>query len=471
MAQSREHRTQASNYVNPRKPFFSKQDEHSFFRIPCEIGHISSSLQRSPRPLLRTNQPLLSRFSDSVHHQVEEYALTQAGLDAGAIVMISQADSQEKRQEVKRRYGLRDEQIDAIRQAGIRGALRLNKDQIAGVHRGNTQRDYSQVPAIGNLALLHRPRSFGGYRAREHFDNFVYDIQTGRWRSRGAATRFKFDDVSHPDSTPIDYMREQFYSLADIWENRDIDDATKMVHVGNAFHTVEDFFAHSNFVELIQNDKRHGAELITGSVGGDNSVDHILSSISATEMREYYHRRAERGAEQTPRGSHARMAKDHPGAYNFGIARRLATLVIQQLSTDLLIAMLPETAEQRKRLIESTLMRRINRYIRPPQSSDPWWKELQSKAPVNIDGELNRIQHRTPVTVNQGPLSPLRNIEASSHGAMRFPLGVAVPVQLGDTHVWIQAGALGVIQSPQIGTDEPEQSGFVLGGLQVGGRF
>jgi len=68
--------------------------------------------------------------------------------------------------------------------------------------------------------------------------------------------------------TPIDFISSQLEEVA----NRGATDAG-LEHLGNAFHTVEDFFAHSNFVELMQGDIRRGATLMTGNpVGPSQSV-------------------------------------------------------------------------------------------------------------------------------------------------------------------------------------------------------
>src|SRR5438876_7230652 len=134
-----------------------------------------------------------------------------------------------------------------IEEAGLSGAG-FSPQQIQAIERGNIQRDYSQIGAVGNLLLLCQPQRFGGYDAAEHFDNFIFDAVTNRWRTRGTGRPFLHQDPSTPDRSPIDYIESQLTLLA----NTGMTDAS-LVHLGNAFHTVEDFFAHSNFVELINN--------------------------------------------------------------------------------------------------------------------------------------------------------------------------------------------------------------------------
>ena len=41
----------------------------------------------------KTSQPTISKFSDSGHHLIEEYALPRAGLDAAGIAAIKQANT------------------------------------------------------------------------------------------------------------------------------------------------------------------------------------------------------------------------------------------------------------------------------------------------------------------------------------------------------------------------------------------
>ena len=155
----------------------------------------------------------IARFSDDVHNIIDEVALTLASMDA--------------------------------------------KD-IEQVHKGNTSRDYSQAPGVANLLLLCEASTFGGYKDYEHFDNFRWNDELQKWQSRENPTDFG-------KKSPISYISEELMKFVDVLRDR-----TAFRHVGNAFHTVEDFFAHSNFVELSHGDYRHGNKLITGSVGGTN---------------------------------------------------------------------------------------------------------------------------------------------------------------------------------------------------------
>lgn len=443
---------------------------------------------------LRTPIQQISKFSDTGHYIIEEYALSRGGLDATAIARINSANTTDQITRVKDMYDLTDEQVNAIKNASLRGELRLNGEEIDGIHRGNVQRDYSQLPLVLNALLLNRIDRFGGYSAREHFDNFDFDEENNRWRARAfepfgnfdlqlrnthfglqeSRRRFLFQDLNRPDPTPIDYIESEVLSVADNWRNPNITKEQNMVHLGNAFHTIEDFFAHSNFVELLQSDSRFGDDLITGSVSNADSkvsISHILADISSDDSSEVFERRAQNAISDTRLGSHSRLAKDTPNTPNYIIARRLAALVIKQLTTDFLIAMLPQYFGSRRSLVRSTFMVKVRRYLRPPSEEDKWWESLQNNAPSNIDSELNRLQRRTPLTVNQSIASPLRNIEASSNSPMRFPIGLAVPVRLGDVDVFIQLGAFGISVLSDGEHEGNEDADFLWGGLQATGRF
>ena len=165
------------------------------------IGSPGKSTQvRLPTVLHNGRPPAIARFSDTGHHVVEEAALAGAGFS-----------------EAQRR----------------------------GIERGNVERDYSQVGVVGNAVLLCKPQKFGGYKPEEHFDNYMWDAVTGGWRTRGAsALGERGVDIG---KTPIDYIGAQLDAVA----SRGITDGG-LTNLGNAFHTVEDFFAHSNFVELVQ---------------------------------------------------------------------------------------------------------------------------------------------------------------------------------------------------------------------------
>ena len=357
-----------------------------------------------------------------------------------------------------------------IEEAGLAGAG-FSAREIQAIERGNIERDYSQIGRVGNFLLLCQPERFGGYQPEEHFDNFIFDAVTNRWRTRGAGRPFLHQDPNTPDRSPTDYIESQLMTLAGAGMNE-----ASLVHLGNAFHTVEDFFAHSNFVELINNEVQGDQTLLTGSVPGTQraSVAHVLADISSSPMREYYERQAEAAAARTEPHSHARMAHDTPAAHNYEQARRLAALVVQDLGSDVRVALQPPQADHRRQRMADVLAK-IRRYLRPPSRDDRWWEQLIAQDAGTIDRRLEEAARRTPVTVNQCMFSPLRNIEASSSSSWRLPIGVALPVQVGSSQIWIQGGIgvttpLPLDRSLREAPSRGDQGGFI-GGIQVTGRF
>ena len=359
-----------------------------------------------------------------------------------------------------------------IEEAGLAGAG-FSSQQIQAVERGNIQRDYSQIGAVGNFLLLCQPQTFGGYEPEEHFDNFIFDAVTNRWRTRGAGRPFLHQDPNALDISPIDYIESQLMTLA----NAGMTDAS-LIHLGNAFHTVEDFFAHSNFVELINNEVQGDQTLLTGSVPGTQaaSVAHVLADVSGPPMREVYEQQAEAATARTEPHSHARMAHDIPGTHNYEQARRLAALVVQELGAAVRVALQAPEAASRRQAMTSTVLVKIRRYLRPPSRDDRWWEQLIAHDAGAIDRRLTEAAQRTPVTVNQCVFSPLRNIEASSTSSWRLPIGVALPVQVGRNQIWIQAGAgvttpLPLDRSLREAPTRGDDRGALVGGVQITGRF
>jgi hypothetical protein len=249
-----------------------------------------------------------------------------------------------------------------VEEAGLAGAG-FNEEEMKWIERGNVQRDYSQIPVgkVGNALLLCKPSDFGGYSPKEHFDNYLWDAVAGGWKTRGASA---FGDQGlDTGRTPIDYIGSQLEELAD----RDVNKGG-LVHLGNAFHTVEDFFAHSNFVELIQGDTSRGSTLMTGNpVGPSQSVTRIFEAITPRGISEHYHEQSEEAIRSAAPGTHTIMAHDDPQAPNYTLARRLAALVVQDLGTDVL-AVMSQPQNQRAQLMRERVVSKVIRYLRPPDS-------------------------------------------------------------------------------------------------------
>ena len=405
---------------------------HELTHVVQQTGGRANSLPKGGgRISEQTNTPMIARFSDTQHHVVEEAALA----------------------------------------AGFTPA------QARGVAQGNIHRDYSQVGVVGSLALLCAPSSFGGYKPQEHFDNFIWEGE--RWRSRG---RGPFGDVGFDAGpTPIEYIGAELTSVAG--NGTRLEDVTRqgpitdegLEHLGNAFHTVEDFFAHSNFVELVQGDPRHGRRLMTGDPSGPSqSVPRILEAITPPGISEHYRDQSEAVISAAAPGTHTAMAHDDPTTHNFGIARRYAALVIQDLGSAVLNIM-RSPQPQRSRLMQEEVMSRVVRYLRPPDPNDKWWEALASADNGAIDRRLGEAARRTPITVNQCALSPLKNLEASRDSLMALPIGIAIPTMIGGSQVWFQIGAGFTRPIPfEARSGRPSNDGgggMPIVGAQVVGRF
>lgn len=359
-----------------------------------------------------------------------------------------------------------------IEEAALAGAG-FGKEQREAVEQGNLQRDYSQVGTAGNAVLLCRANQFGGYDAAEHFDNFAWDVASGRWRSRGTGREFRQTDPNALDRTPLDYIDSELAQLASIGGTSE-----GLLHLGNALHTVEDFFAHSNFIELSKGDGRFGKTLLTGSVGGTGSasIAHIEESVSSPEMKPYYRQQAEAAEAAAPPLSHAKIAKDQPGSANYVPARRLAALVVQALAGKVLGVLKSNDKGARARLMKSEVVDRAREWLRPPDPANPWWERLSAADANAIDRRLDDADARTPATVNHCVLSPLRNIEASADSSVKIPFGVAMPMQVGRDRVWFQAGAGAYQELPlKRDTEDPAPGGGgragLFAGAQIVGRF
>ncbi len=391
----------------------------------AEASRAASSVAAGlPGAVAGRTPPTIARFSDTGHHVVEEAALEGAG---------------------------------------------FSRQEMEGIERGNVERDYSQVGVVLNTLLLCKPQRFGGYRPEEHFDNFIWDAVTRGWRTRGGSA-FREQGVD-AGRTPIDYISAELDEVA----GRGLNNDAGLVHLGNAFHTVEDFFAHSNFVELMQGDTSQGSALMTGNpVGPSQSVPRIMEAITPPGVQEHYRAESEEAIRSAAPGTHTAMAHDEPTTRNYTMARRLAALVVQDLGVEIR-GVMAAAQPARARLMRERVVARIVRYLRPPDANDRWWETLVSADAGQIDRRLDDAARRTPVTVNQCALSPLKNLEASRNSPMALPLGVAIPTVVGGKQVWFQIGG-GVTRSfpldplPGDSRDRTAPAAPVLG-AQITGSF
>src|SRR6186997_1338 len=166
------------------------------------------------------------------------------------------------------------------------GAPGFTDAEASAVYFGNWSRDLSQallnhpvirtlgqeaVFEILNLLAMQKfgrelnPRDFGVYSPREHIDNpagqTTGDLsQPGTGGGRHELTQQ--EDLSSPQALgelftvneaglpaylgrSIQYVEEEMSSACDLGRTTD-----GLMHMGNGLHTVEDLFAHSNFVEI-----------------------------------------------------------------------------------------------------------------------------------------------------------------------------------------------------------------------------
>jgi Domain of unknown function (DUF4157)/Heterokaryon incompatibility protein Het-C len=318
-------------------------------------------------------------------------------------------------------------------------------EQLEAIEEGNTHRDYSQLPAVANALLLGQSTQFGGYKQHEHFDNFVFDRANDRWVSQDEFEKIWDDHAGQwvertiplaakpgkPRTTPPQYIEAQLLAAV----QNDMPDSTAFEHLGNAFHTIEDFFAHSNFVELAQGDTTHGTELATHSthVPGPGSEDSILGSVSDPASAAFFKNRFSREQATASPLSHGALAKDFHENPNHALAITLAALVIRQVGLMLKEAFALKTRELREEFVRQTVVATLARYFRPPSETDKWWETLQAEDRGVMRRKIQALQDQTPVTVNQTPASPLRNIEATRFSAMKaIGLGTSLSFPLGE---------------------------------------
>jgi len=359
--------------------------EHEADAMADKVMRMPDSATAGAEAPLSSAPPSIQRFSDDDHHVIDESAL-----------------------------------------AGV-----FDEMAIHSIEQGNKQRDYSQSPALLNALLLGAYQKFGGYKDYEHFDNFVWDREHERWISRNEWDKI-WDDNSRQwvprltpqppgpqprRKTPVQYIEEEL--LAAVEHTPPLPgDFTRM---GNAFHTIEDFFAHSNFLELTQHDTSFGEELTTGSVGSqDNtSLYSITSHVTSGITSDIYHNKFLADQAASSDTSHAKIAKDYPTNKNHQLAILLASLVINETALSLKsIATLPGKAE-RQQAVRELVMQRLQSYLRPPSEKNKWWERL-----LQNNGDAMRARNaenraRTTVTENQYSLSPLRALEANRLGDVR----------------------------------------------------
>jgi hypothetical protein len=391
---------------------------------------------------------------------------------------------------VVQRFSDKDHHV--LEEAALKGVF--TDEQVEAIEQGNMRRDYSQAPAFANALLLGKATRFGGYARHEHFDNFIFDRAKDRWVTHEEYDRI-WDDQSRtwvkrkaprppkrsqPRITAPQYIAAELLAAV----QNDMPDSAAFEHLGNAFHTVEDFFAHSNFVELTEGDLTHGEELTTHppGVGGPGSEASILGTVSDPASAAYINEAFRADQENAPRVSHGAMAKDFHGNRNHELAITLAALVIRQVAIFMKEAFALGARADREAFVRDTVIALLTRYLRPPSDRDKWWETLQAEDRGNTLRRIRKLQEQTPVTVNQSPGSPLRNIEATRFSSWKaLGTGTSVSIPLGGTrfltigHMLYLPGTgvtptnTGIVLPPYV--SDRDEKVRIVSGLQFTGTF
>ena len=364
-------------------------------------------------------------------------------------------------QRVDRVFRYADTDHHVLEEAAL-ALSQLSAGEIQQIHAGNVKRDYSQTGAVANLFLLCDASSYGGYKDVEHFEGFEWNEQLQKWRSRKDP-----DAVGRKD--PIAYIDEELIRFVEA-----LPDPAAFQHVGRAFHAVEDFFAHSNFVDLINGDYRFGRKLVIGWGGsGDTAKLRIAESISSQETAPFYGEQAAGETAKSPPQSHGRVSKDYKSNPYYMEALVLTSLVIQELGADIKAIRDLTGTEERVRHVHDVIMTRLRRYLRPPSDSDKWWEGLRASGGKEMERSIRERAAKTPVTKNQCILSPMRSVEASKDSNLKL-FGPTFPIETKHGHVMVQIGT-GFLAPPAFkgasGAVEPRSFDFVPLGVQITGTL
>jgi hypothetical protein len=376
-----------------------------------------------------------------------------------------------------------------LEEVGLAGVF--SEEDLKSVERGNMRRDYSQLSDAAAYSLTGESK-LGGYKKHEHFDNFIFDREKDRWVSHDEYENTWDDHAKEwvaktivprgtrtPKITPLQYIEAELIKAVE----KDMPDSGSFMHAGNAFHTIEDFFAHSNFVELAKGDYSFGKELTTHLAGvpGASSEDSIKSNVFDPVPASAAAEKFKIGYEKGSTLSHGRLAKDFHINPNHSFAITLAALVIRQTALMLKKVFGLKTKEKRNESVRSVIMATLNGYLRPPDEKNKWWEKLVDEDTASTGRKIKELQAKTPVTVNQDPGSPLHNIEATRNSPWKgIGLGTSFSFPLKDTTFLTTGfmfnlpgtGALPderLLAAPRAERDQ-DKSSIVLG-IQVSGNF
>jgi hypothetical protein len=317
----------------------------------------------------------------------------------------------------------------------------FSEEEIRFIEQGNMQRDYSQLPPTA-ISLLVPGTGFGKYKAREHFDHFIFDKEKNRWVSHDEYEKIWDDNTKDwvkrvmpvaksgkPKITPLQYIESELSASVE----KDKPDSGAFIHMGNAFHTIEDFFAHSNFIELTQGDYSSGKELTTHPSGlpGPSSEGSILGNVSDPVSSAYYDQQFKSQQQKASPLSHGLLAKDFHSHRNHALATTLAALLIRQIAGMLKNTFTLQSKEERIKYVKGTIFKMLTNYLRPPSEKDKWWEKMLADDNGQTSRRIKDLEDKTPITVNQLPGSPLRSFEATKYSSWKaIGLGTSVSLPL-----------------------------------------
>ncbi|HEX5153068.1 MAG TPA: DUF4157 domain-containing protein [Parafilimonas sp.] len=368
----------------------------------------------------------------------------------------------------------------------------FSEEELKKIEHGNMERDYSQLPSFGSGVLVGES-DIGPYKAHEHFDNFIFDRDKNQWISHKEYDKIWDEHTKEwisrpvplkpravPRETPLQYIESELTKAVE----KDMPDTGSFTHVGNAFHTIEDFFAHSNFVELMKGDYTSGKELTTHPPGapGAASTDSILSNELDPVPASVYKERFNKANEQGSVVSHGNMSKDFHSNPNQTLAMTLAALVIRQIGTMVKNVFGLRIKTQRNEYLKNVIMATVIRYLRPPDENDKWWEKLLEDDAGRAARKIKELQEKTPVTVNQLPGSPLRNLEATRFSSWKaIGLGTSISIPLKDRTFFtagymLYAPGTGVTPDDKIlvaprSEWDPADKPKIIFGAQISGTF
>ncbi len=308
--------------------------------------------------------------------------------------------------------------IERLALAGV-----FEETYIEQIYQGNLERDYSQVPNIPiaaqllNLSLIGGLSRFGGYQAREHFDNYEYDPGRSGWFSRDDPFRTIFQTGG-----PIGYIHDELQASFDQSTDNPDSRARSFRRLGNAFHAIEDFFSHSTFIELTLLGPEDSGPLLTGSVPGTAIVS-MLHKLYQYTGNSWYQRQAESITATLSPTSHAVIAKDDPSHPLFRRAALLAIGFVRQVGTAINAAyQLKSQNPQEAQTGLDRVKALINMRLRPPDWSDRWWESYAPGQDPEMEAIFDRMLDRLDPTINQTVFSPFRAQRATTEGALIQPV-------------------------------------------------